>query len=123
MTGITVEAVILPVDASVPVSNIEYVSGVVLEVESTFTVAPAAEVPVMVTFAALHVGATALAGPVMMQVRLTAPVKPPKGVTTMLAGNDAPGAERTMVAGPPTPKLGTGTPVTSIRTSFEVDEA
>jgi hypothetical protein len=124
VTGITVEAVILPVATSVPVSNIEYVSGVVAEVESTFTVAVAAEVPVIFTFSVLHVGVeTAFAGPVIMQVRLTAPVKPPKGVTTMLAGEDAPGSERTRVAGPPTPKRGTGTPVTSMRTSFDVDEA
>jgi hypothetical protein len=122
VTGITVEAVILPVAASEPVNNSEYVYGVVVEVESTFTVAPAAAVPVMFTFAGVHVGIeTAFAGPVMTHVRLTAPVNPPKGVTTMLACDEAPGSGRTIVAGPPTPKLGVGTPVTSIRTSFEVE--
>ena len=121
VTGIAVEAVILPV-ASVPVSNSEYVPAVVVEVEFTFTVAVAAEVPVMFARAGVHVGIeTAFDGPVMTQVRLTAPVNPPKGVTTMLACDEAPGSGRTIVAGPPTPKLGVGTPVTSIRTSFEVE--
>ena len=78
VTGITVEAVILPVAASVPVTNSEYSPAVVVEVESTFTVAVVAVVPVMFAFAGVHVGVeTAFDGPVMTQVKLTAPVKPP----------------------------------------------
>lgn len=120
VTGIAVEAVILPV-ASVPVSNSEYVPAVVVEVEFTFTVAVAAEVPVMFARAGVHVGVeTAFDGPVIMQVRLTAPVKPPKGVTLMVAGEEAPGSERAMDVGPLRPNVGVGTPVTSMRTSFEV---
>jgi len=122
VTGIAVEAVILPVAASEPVTNSEYAAAVVVEVEFTFTVAVAAEVPVMFAFAGVHVGVeTAFDGPVMTQVRLTAPVKPPKGVTLMVAAEEAPGSERTMVAGPLTPILGSGTPVTSMRTLFDVD--
>jgi hypothetical protein len=122
VTGIVVEAVILPVAASVPVTNSEYVPGVVVEVEFTVTVAVAAEVPTMFTFAGSACGCRdkAFGSPVITQVRLTAPVKPPKGVTTMVAGEEAPGSERTMAVGPLTPNVGVGTPVRSMRTSFEV---
>ena len=123
VTGIVVEAVILPVAASAPVTNSEYVSAVVVEVESTFTVAVTAVVPVIVAVAGVHVGIeTAFDGPVMVQVRLTAPVKPPKGVTVIVAAEEAPGSARAMVVGPLTPIFGTGTPVTSSRTLFELAE-
>jgi len=121
VTGIVVVAVILPVAASAPVTNSEYVPGVVVEVEFTVMVAVAFEVPTMVTFAGVQVGVeTAFGSPVITHVRLTAPVKPPKGATVMVAGEEAPGAERTMAVGPLTPNVGVGTPVRSMRTSFEV---
>jgi len=94
----------------------------VVAVELTFIVAVAAVVPVMLAFAGVQVGIErAFDGPVMRHVSLTAPVKPPKGVTLMVAGEEAPGSERTMVAGPLTPNRGSGTPVTSMRTLFDVD--
>ena len=123
VSGIAVEAVILPVAASAPVTNSEYTAGVVVEVESTFIAAVAAVVPVMLALAGVHVGVeTAFVGPVIVQVSLTAPVKPPKGVTLMVTGEEAPGSERVTVAGPLNPNVGSGTPVTSMRTLFEVEE-
>jgi len=67
----------LPVAASEPVNNSEYVYGVVVRLNLHHRCAAAA-VPVMFTFAGVHVGIeTAFDGPVMTHVRLTAPVKPP----------------------------------------------
>ena len=122
VSGIVAEAVIFPVAASAPVTTREYEPAVVVEVETTLTVAVTADVPAMVALAGVHVGTeTALAGPVIAQVRLTPPVNPPNGVTVMVAEVEAPGLESTTLAGPLTPIFGDGTPVTSMLKSFEAD--
>jgi hypothetical protein len=51
---------------------------VVVEEETTVTVVPSAVVPGMFTVAVAHVGGeTKSFGPVMLQVKVTVPVKPP----------------------------------------------
>jgi hypothetical protein len=82
-----------------------------------------ADVPVMVADAEEQAGSSAEgAGPAIEQVRLTAPVKPPKGVTVMVADAETLGLVRAMLAGPLTPMLGVGTPLTYTPTPLDVDE-
>ena len=77
----------------------------------------------MVADAEAHAGSSAEgAGPVIVQARLTAPVNPPKGVTVIVAVVEAPGLGTTTLAGPLTPMLGVGTPLTYTATPFDVDE-
>lgn len=96
----------------------------VVEVVAKVTVAVAAAVPVIVAVAGAQVGAeTAPDGPVTAQVRLTAPVNPPKGVTVMVASTEVPGLAMVSVAGPFTPIFGVGTPVTVMPTPFDTEEA
>jgi hypothetical protein len=77
VTGIVVELVILPVE-SVPVKYNEYRPGVVVEDETTVNDVPSAAVPGIFTVAGAHVGGeTKFFGPVMLQVKVTVPVKPP----------------------------------------------
>ncbi len=86
-------------------------------------VAVAAAVPVTVAETEVHAGSSVeVAGPEIEQVRLTAPVKPPKGVTVIAAEAEAPGLDRTTLAGPLTPILGVGTPLTYTATPLDVDE-
>jgi acyl dehydratase len=95
---------------------------VVVVMESTVSVAVAAEVPLIVVLVDEQVGeAVAPAGPVTTQVRFTAPVKPPNGVTVMVALMEAPGLARVRLTGPVTPIFGTGTPLTVMPMPLEVD--
>jgi len=94
---------------------------VVVDVESMLRVAETAAVPLTVALAGSQTGVeTPPEGPVTMQVMLTTPVNPPKGVTVTVVDADAPGLEMLRFAGALTPILGTGTPVTSIPRPFEV---
>ncbi len=86
-------------------------------------VAVAAAVTMTVADAEAQTGSAApVAGPEIEQVRLTAPVKPPNGVTVIATEAEAPGLGSTKLAGPLTPMLGVGTPLTYTATPLDVDE-
>ena len=82
-----VDAVTLPVATSAAFTVTVYAPVVVVEVVATLSILVAAVVPVMVTIAGVkeQVGTdVAPEGPVTVQARLTAPVKPPLGVTVIV---------------------------------------
>lgn len=75
-----------------------------VEVDAILSVAVADAVPVTVALVLVQVGAEiAPVGPETTQLRLTAPVKPPNGVTVIVALVDAPGLASVKLLGPVRP--------------------